>query len=99
VAPRQPFTGEHGPTPSTVRGISSGAQLPRPYLVFSGLDELLQNRWNLTEATARSTVAQLTVHTLRTGSNSKARELDLAQWLQLAGLALLVGTVAAEVIR
>jgi hypothetical protein len=34
VAPRMPFGGEHRSTPPTVRGISSGAQLPHPYLVF-----------------------------------------------------------------
>jgi carbon starvation protein CstA len=68
----------------------------------SGLDEILQNRWDSTEANARSTVAQLTantVDTLRTGNNSKASKLDVAHWLQLAGLALLVVTVAAEVIK
>jgi hypothetical protein len=66
-----------------------------------GLDEILENRWNLTEAKARSTAAKLsaiTIDTLRTGNDSKASKLDVAHWLQLAGLALLVVTVTAEVI-
>jgi hypothetical protein len=39
-----------------------------------GLDEILCNRWELSETTARSTVAQLsaiTIDTLRTGNDSK----------------------------
>jgi hypothetical protein len=66
-----------------------------------GLDVILGDRWELSEATARSTVAQLsavTIDTLRTGNDSKARKLDRAHWLQFAGLALLVVTVVAEVI-
>jgi hypothetical protein len=68
---------------------------------ISGLDEILQSRWQSTEATARSTVSQLIVNkidALRMGNDSKASKLDIAHWLQLAGLALLVVTVAVEVI-
>jgi hypothetical protein len=68
---------------------------------ISGLDEILQSRWQSTEATARSTVSQLIVNkidALRMGNDSKASKLDIAHWLQLAGLVLLVVTVAVEVI-
>jgi hypothetical protein len=65
-----------------------------------GLDEILNKRWESTEPAARSTVAKLsaeTIDTLRTGNNTKASRLYAALWLQLVGLALLVGTVIAEV--
>jgi len=65
-----------------------------------GLDEILTNRWQLTEAKARSTVAKLsavTIYSLRAGNDRKAANLDRAHWLQLAGLALLAATVAAKI--
>jgi hypothetical protein len=65
-----------------------------------GLDGILNNRWDSTETTARSTVAKVTTETiikLRAGNDKKADWLGRAHWLQLAGLALLVVTVVAEV--
>ena len=65
-----------------------------------GLDEILTKRWDSTEPTARSTVAQLSAETiakLRTGNDQKADWLCVAHWLQLAGLVLLVVTVITEV--
>ena len=66
----------------------------------TGLDEILNDRWESTEPTARGTVAQLSakrIDNLRTGNDKKADRLARAHWLQLIGLALLVLTVVAEV--
>ena len=65
----------------------------------TGLDDILKDRWESTEPTARGIVAQLsakTIDNLRTGNDKKADRLARANWLQLIGLALLVLTVIVE---